>query len=141
MIPGSKQHWKSFGLDLVSLVEQRGLPDFFVTVTAYDGWAQTQATIARGWGATPTDKEVSDVARNIEDRQPIGWHPHISVLAEEKRFEWIMNILTGANGPLGTVEEYVWKKEYQKRGAVHWHMLFWIKPGTEPEGTVMAELP
>ena len=51
-----------------------------------------------------------------------------------------MNILTGANGPLGTVEEYVWK-EYQKRRTVHWHMLFWIKPGTEPEGTVMAELP
>lgn len=43
-----------------------------------------------------------------------------------------MNVLTGANGLLGTVEEYVWK-EYQKRGAVHWHMLFWIKPGTEPE--------
>ena len=40
----------------VSLVEQRGLPDFFVTLTAYDGWAQTWATIARGWSATPTKR-------------------------------------------------------------------------------------
>jgi len=141
VIPGSKQHWRSFGLDLVAFVEQRGLPDFFVTLTAYDGWAHTQATIARGWGATPTDEEVSDVARDIKDRQPMGWHPHVSVLAAEKRFEWIMNILTGSNGPLGTVEEYVWKKEYQRRGAVHWHILFWIQPGTEPEGTIMAEVP
>ena len=30
-IPGSRQHWKSFSLDLVSLSEQRGLSDFFMT--------------------------------------------------------------------------------------------------------------
>ena len=28
VIPGSKQYWKSFGLDLVAFVQQRGLPDF-----------------------------------------------------------------------------------------------------------------
>ena len=39
------------------------------------------------------------------------------------------------------VEDYVWKKEYQKCGAVHWHMLLWCKPGTVPEHCVMAELP
>ena len=35
-LPGSLQHWKSFGLDLTALVAQRGLPDFFVTLSAYD---------------------------------------------------------------------------------------------------------
>ena len=29
IIPGSKQFWRSFGLDLVVFVEQRGLPNFF----------------------------------------------------------------------------------------------------------------
>ena len=28
-IPGSAQYWKSFGMDLVAMVEQRGFPDFF----------------------------------------------------------------------------------------------------------------
>ena len=39
-LPGSLQHWKSFGLDLTALVAQRGLPDFFVTLSAYDCWPQ-----------------------------------------------------------------------------------------------------
>ena len=28
IIPGSKEFWRSFGLDLVAFVEQRGLPNF-----------------------------------------------------------------------------------------------------------------
>ena len=37
-IPGSRQHWKSFGLDLTAFVQQRGcLIEFFVTFSAYDG--------------------------------------------------------------------------------------------------------
>ena len=37
IIPGSKEFWRSFGLDLVVFVEQRSLPNFFLTLTAYDG--------------------------------------------------------------------------------------------------------
>ena len=33
IIPGSKQFWRLFGLDLVAFVEQRRLPDFFLTLT------------------------------------------------------------------------------------------------------------
>ena len=51
-VPGSLQHWKSFGLDLTAMVAQRGLPDFFVTLSAYDCWPQTQATLLHGWGFT-----------------------------------------------------------------------------------------
>ena len=38
VVPGSKQYWKTFGLDLVVFVQQHGLPDIFVTLTAFDGW-------------------------------------------------------------------------------------------------------
>ena len=44
------------------------------------------------------------------------------------------------DGPLGKVVDYVWKKGYQKRGAVHWHMLLWIEPGTIPDDAVVAEI-
>ena len=62
-IPGSRQHWKSFSLDLVSFSEQRGLPDFFVILTAYDCWSHVQSTLAHGWGATPTEEEYIDLGR------------------------------------------------------------------------------
>ena len=29
----------------------------------------------------------------------------------------------------------------QKRGAVHWHMLLWMEPGTIPTDAVVAEMP
>jgi len=51
-------------------------------------------------------------------------------MSAEKRFQWFMHILQSDDGPLGSVEDYVWKKEYQKRGAVHWHMLVWVKART-----------
>ena len=44
-IPGSKEFWRSFGLDLVAFVEQKGLPNFFLTLTAIDWWPQVQATL------------------------------------------------------------------------------------------------
>ena len=72
-----------------------------------------------------------DVARDWEDRRAVGWSPEVAVMAAEKRFEWIMKILSrDGDGPFGIVEDYVWKKECQKCGAVHWHMLLWCKPGT-----------
>ena len=58
VIPGSKQFWKSFGLDLVTFVEQRGLPQFFLTLTAHDLWPQVQASLARGWGSCASEEEV-----------------------------------------------------------------------------------
>ena len=140
-VPGSLQHWKSFGLDLTAMVAQRGLPDFFVTLSAYDCWPQTQATLSDGWGASPAMEAFVDLARKVDDRRPAGFHPQVSVLAAEKRFQWFMHILQSNDSPLGFVEDYVWKKEYQKRGAVHWHMLVWVTPGTSPEGVIMAEVP
>ena len=44
-------------------------------------------------------------------------------------------------GPFGIVEDYVWKKRISERGAVHWHMLLWCKPGSVPQHCVMAKLP
>ena len=66
----------------------------------------------------------------------------MSLLAAEKRYQWFMSILcSDQGGPLGVVQDKVVKKEYQRRGAVHWHMLLWIKPGTAPSYAVMAEMP
>ena len=140
VVPGSKQYWKTFGLDLVAFVQQRGLPDFFVTLTAFDGWPHVQTALARGWGAIPNKHDIENLARKIEDCQPVGSHPEYSVIAAEKHFLWVMDTLRSENGPLGTVETMFGKRSIRK-GAVHWHMLLWVKPGTAPNHAIMAELP
>ena len=98
IIPGSKEFWRLFGLDLVAFVEQRGLPNFFLTLTAYDGWPQVQATLRDGWGARASELEVQDLAKDFSDRKPVGFKPQISVLAAEKRFDWFMSILRAPEG-------------------------------------------
>ena len=58
-------------------------------------------------GSSTVEKENEDPARTVED----SYHPQVSVTSADV-------------GSLGCVEDYIWKKEYQKGGAVHWHMLF-----------------
>ena len=90
------------------------------------------------WGAIPNEHDIEDLARKIKDRQPVGSHPKYSMTAAEKHFLWVMDIPISENGH---VEDFVWKEEYQKRGAGHWHMLLWVKPGTAPNHAIMPELP
>ena len=47
-------------------------------------------------------------------------------------------LISPDGGPLGVVTV---KKEYQRSGGVHWHMLIWVEPGTAPPYAVMAEMP
>ena len=141
-IPGSPQYWKSFGLDLIAMTQTRGLPDFFVTLSVSDGWPHVQATIRDGWGAAEKVENIN-LAEPVPNRQPVGGYPDICVMAAEERFQWYMKtyLCNSKGGPLGKVVDYVWKKEYQKRGAVHWHMLLWMEPETIPADAVVAEMP
>ena len=127
-IPGSSQYWKSFSLDLVAVTQTRGHSDFIVTLTVNDAWPHIQAAIGHGWGAA---KEVGNInlAEYVPDRQPTGGYPDVCVLPAEERFHWYMSIFLGNSkeATLGKIVDYVWEKEYQKRGAVHWHMLLWVE--------------
>ena len=84
IIPGSKEFWRSFGFDLVAFVEQMGLPNYFLTLTAYNGWSHVQATLRDGWGACAIELEMQDLAKDLSDRQPVRFKPQISVLAAKK---------------------------------------------------------
>ena len=88
-IPGSPQYWKSFGLDLIAMTQTRGLPDFFVTLTANDAWPHIQTTIRDGWGAAEKEQEIN-LAESVSDRQPTGGYPDVCVMAAEERFNWYM---------------------------------------------------
>ena len=67
---------ENFGDHLaVAFVEHKDLPNFFLALTAYDGWTQVQATLRDGWGAAVTDVEVH---KQLQDRQHME-HKSISV--------------------------------------------------------------
>ena len=124
------------------MVEQLGVPDYFITLSPNDNWPQIQATIRKGWGASAEPWEPSDLSTKGDNGESVSAHPLESVLGAEKRFSAFMKMLLDKKfSPVGEVMDYVTKKEYQRRGGIYWHILVWDKPGTAPENVVMAELP
>jgi len=128
-IPGSKQYWKSFGLDLVALTQQLGIPDFFLTLSPNDNWPHIQSTIRKGWGVSADPSEFNNLSVEPSDKMSVGPHPLESVLGVEKRFSVMLEIIFNKKGgPLGIVKDYVVKTEYQKRGGIHCISYFGLNP-------------
>ena len=57
-----------------------------------------------------------------------------------KRFEALHNIFQGKKSVFGEVQNWWYRVESQNRGALHIHMILWIKEGTIPDNVIVAEL-
>ena len=141
-IPGSPQYWKSFGLDLIAMTHTRGLPSFFVTLSENDAWPHVQATIRDGWGAAEKVENVN-LSEPVTNWQSAGGYPKCTCHGCGGEIPVVYEHLPPQQQGRTTrrVVDYVWKQEYQKHGAVHWHMLLRIEPGTIPDDAVVAEMP
>ena len=113
-----------------------------MTLSPNDNWLHIQSTIRKGWGASADPSEFQDLSCKPDNERAVGPNPLESVLGAEKRFSAMMDILLDKNsGPLGIVVDFAVKKEYQKRGGLHWHILFWVQPDSTPDNVVLAEMP
>lgn len=45
----------------------------------------------------------------------------------DNKFKAMLKFITMPNGPLGHVEHYAWRREYQSRGLQHFHLMLWVK--------------
>ena len=107
-----------------------------------DNWPHIQSTIKRGWGFSADPADFEDLSCKPCNAESVGCNPLESVLGAEKRYSAMMDILLDKkSGPLGVVIDHAVKKEYQKRGGIHWHILFWVEPGSIPDNVISAELP
>ena len=112
-----------------------------MTLSPNDNWPHIQSTIKKGRGQVLIPKNLKICLADPENEQSVGFNPLESVLGAEKRFSAMKDIMLDEKcGPLGTVIDYAVKKEYQKRGGLHWHILFWVEPSTTPDDVISAEL-
>jgi hypothetical protein len=60
-----------------------------------------------------------------------------------KRFrEFMTQFIKKRNDVFGTVTDWWWRMEYQKRGGIHIHMVIWCDPVEKPkENKISAEMP
>jgi hypothetical protein len=151
---GSKTYWYGKYLDLLAMTDKLGVPSFFLTFTQNDNWPELQRLVQNGiktdYNMTKHDelwhKEFMKkklFSSNTSENVPLNEHVLKAAICFETRFKYVDKILRAPEGgPLGKVSNYWWRREYQKRGSVHIHMVVWVDDKTSiPVDAVVAEMP
>ena len=154
---GSLAFWYSKHLDLYCLTEHKGKPPkYFLTYTQNDHWPELQRLIKHGvkmeFELTHSkdwfQKEFANKPHMKELFEPTQFHstvnhPVEAAKAFDKRFKMVQKIIIDPQGgPLGKVTDFWWRREYQSRGSVHIHAVYWTDDlFPTPEDDVIATLP
>ena len=114
-IRGTKQFWFLRSSNLKCMLRVYGSPTLFLTFSC----AEYQSP------------DIIGYLRKVPDSYPIGrlcCEDPISVsLKFSSKFHHFFNTVILKGCVLGTVSHYFVKKEYQARGAPHYHMVLWIE--------------
>ena len=129
---GSKQFWFLRKSDLNCMVREHGPPTLFLTLSCAEYDAPDIAAYLH---------KINDVP----DNYPIGKlcaEDPISVSRKfSKKFHDFFNEVILKGKVLGQITDYFWKKEYQSRGAPHYHILLWVEDapiiGKDPDDEVL----
>jgi len=122
-IQGSKSYFFTKFLELKAILKVLGLPTYFITLTSNDH-DEALKPFLRGRPANQCPLEVTDYFM--------------------QKFHSIKTLLTGPNSILGEVEDHWYRLEIQQRGAVHVHMIIWVKDNEKKkpiDSVVYATIP
>ena len=131
-IRGSKQYWFLRSSELRCMVREFGPPTLFLTFSCAE------------YESADIDSYLRKV-NDVPDRYPIGklcCEDPISVSRKfSLKFHAFFKTVILKGNVLGHVTHYFFKKEYQARGAPHYHVVVWIQGapviGESPEGVVL----
>ena len=116
-IRGTKQYWFQKSSDLKCMLQEWGSPTLFLTFSCAEYDSPDISTYLRK-------------VNNVSDSYPIGrlcCEDPISVSRKfSQKFHAFFNTVILKGRVLGGVSHYFFKKEYQARGAPHYHVVLWI---------------
>ncbi len=121
-VRGSKEYWSIICSNLICFDEKFDCASFYFTLSCneYD-WEDLLVFL----------KERNQDLENIDDLSlndlvkidPVSF----SIFYEKKLRAFMSEVLLNKNGPLGDVDHYFYRREYQVRGTPHVHGKIWIK--------------
>ena len=117
-VRGTKQFWFLKKSDVMAMIREYGSPTLFLTLScaAYEA---------------PDIERYLRKVNNVSGSYPIGrlcTEDPISVSRKfSQKFRDFFTTVLLQGQVLGEVSHFFWKKEYQSRGAPHYHVLLWIK--------------
>uniref|UniRef100_A0A1X7VCQ4 Uncharacterized protein n=1 Tax=Amphimedon queenslandica TaxID=400682 RepID=A0A1X7VCQ4_AMPQE len=118
LIRGTNQYWFRVKSEVKSMIAEYGSPTPFLTLSYAEYDSADIAQYLRKVNNAPQSYSISRLC--TED--PVSVSRQFSY-----KFKDFFNIVILQRGVLGKVEQYYVKKEYQMRGAPHYHILLWIE--------------
>ncbi|XP_057310266.1 uncharacterized protein LOC130648243 [Hydractinia symbiolongicarpus] len=124
-IKGTPAYWKRFLLEILAMVKQLGLPTFFMTLSCADlRWNELVKIILKLSGGSIAEEDLKNLSYHercdILNMDPVFMAKHFQYRVEVFFKEIIIN------GPLGKVEYYAIRFEFQFRGSPHIHSFLWV---------------
>ncbi|MEW8561119.1 MAG: DUF6570 domain-containing protein [Candidatus Thiodiazotropha sp.] len=113
-IRGTCAYWKDVLYNLLAMIKNLGCPTFFLTLSAND----------YHWPELANILKVS--LRDLPDA--VQKNPLVTALYFERRWRALLkHVLKGKDAPLGDIENYFGRVEFQQRGSPHIHFFVWVK--------------
>ena len=117
-VRGSKQYWYLRRSEVLCMIREYGPPTLFVTLSCAEYESTEMSNFLRKVNDVPSSYPISKLC--IED--PISVSRKFS-----QKFRDFFHTVILKGKVLGHVLHYFYKKEYQARGAPHYHMILWIE--------------
>ena len=125
---GSPAYWRTVLLDLLAMVRQLGMPTWFLTLSAADmQWPEVIQSIAHQYGKVLTFDDV----KAMPWEEKCKWLRSNPVTAsrqfKHRLDQFFKEFIGGKAHPIGELQDYMIRIEFQARGSPHAHTILWIK--------------
>ena len=140
-VRGSPAYYNKLLLDLLGMVRQLGNCTWFLTLSAADlKWTDTIQIIAAQNGQHLSDQDVE----NLTWEQKCMWlrtNPVTAARHFDHRLQTFMKmIILGNSHPIGQIQDFKYRIEFQQRGSPHAHMLIWIQDAPQVKDSDAKEV-
>ena len=129
-IRNSPQYWEQQKKDVVAMIRQLGIPTLFLSFSANDlHWTELIVTLGKLVDNTDYTKALNNNSLSWETRSPLVQSDPVTCVRhfDHRVSQFIQTVFKHPNSPLGEMEDYLYRVEFQQRGSPHIHMLVWIK--------------
>ena len=140
-VRGSPAYYNKLLFDLLGMVRQLGNCTWFLTLSAADlKWTDTIQIIAAQNGQHLSDQEVD----SLTWEQKCLWlrtNPVTAARHFDHRLQAFMKtLILGKSHPIGQIQDYKYRIEFQQRGSPHAHMLIWVKDAPQVKDSPAEEV-
>ena len=141
-VRGTPPYWQKAVKDLMAMVKQLGSPQFFLTLSAADlQWPELLTLLLKQKGVNDVTDEMIENLSYEDKCQLLRDDPIMTARQFQYRLrKFFTTVLMSPNGPLGEIETYFYRIEFQMRGSPHAHCLIWIKNGPNVDSAPIPQL-